>query len=192
MALMTGLAFSPTLQHKMISSIQQSVKQSMQQMHASVKKNTPPSVASRIPDFEYLTDTDVRRTNANENADGEGGVPSVSSSKNEYVIDDRHYVLIEGKYYLAREDNTYMVNGRKLFFVDNRRYKMDPKDNSWRLAQNDALPTNESDKDAANKAPSKDNSDALTMPTSPAEMMKVLNRAQQQMKERNKALEEIK
>lgn len=45
---------------------------------------------------------------------------TVSDSDMEYVVDGKRYVYIEGKYYEARPDNIYTVNGRKVFFVNNR------------------------------------------------------------------------
>lgn len=44
----------------------------------------------------------------------------VSSSSNEYIVDEENYVLIRGKYYKARADNKYLIDGETVFYVNNR------------------------------------------------------------------------
>lgn len=159
-----GSAFSPVFQKKMTSTLQQ--------LQVTAKENVPKGIIDKIESLNLPTIIGVD-TSVNKRA-----ATTVSSSLNEYVIDDRHYVLIEGKYYPAREDNIYMVNGQKMFYVNNDRYEKDPADETrWRQARNEEI---------------KNDSEALKIPTSPDEMVKILNRAQQKMKERAQALEETK
>ena len=100
-----------------------------------------------------------------------GEKSTVSKSSNEYVIDDENYVMIQGRYYKARPDNTYMVNGEKVFYVSNRKSRGERSFSSEERAE----------AEAAAKSMGGDN---IQMPTSPAEMMKTLQ-------QRNEALKEL-
>jgi septin family protein len=104
----------------------------------------------------------------------------VSASRNEYVQDDGNYVMIEGKYYKARADNTYNVNGRRVYYVNNRRYGQEEVDAA-------SEPQGEVDEASVKRVTADD--DKLL--ASPQEMMQKLQKAKQDMSERNEYLKEL-
>lgn len=110
-----------------------------------------------------------------------GAVPvaakTVSASSNEYVFNDEQYVLIQGKYYKARPDNTYDVNGEKVYFVSNR-------NNRGQAASDVPPPPPVSQQPVADMQ-------SMEMPTNPAEMMEALQKAQENMKKRNQMMKEL-
>lgn len=169
-ALMIGSAFSPSLRSNLVSVMSQ-----MQQTinEKTINEKTLETLVEKIHDFQSPSGSH-EKSELSERKDEAGA--HVSSSTNEYEIDNRRYVLIEGNYYPARKDNIYLVNGRKIFYVNNRAEGSEANAKNLRQAQN--------------KIPNED-SDTLEMPTSPSDMLKILNRAQKQMKDRSKALDEI-
>ncbi len=110
----------------------------------------------------------------------------ISASRNEYVKDDGNYVLIEGKYYKARADNTYDVNGRRVFYVNNRRYGQDEVDAASASASA-SEPQGEVDETSVKRVTADDEK----LLASPQEMMQKLQKAKQEMNERNEYLKEL-
>jgi len=116
------------------------------------------------------------------------------------------YVQIEGKYYRKRSDNIYMIDGRQIYFVNNHRYLLTDEDakSANRITTVSQGPTIEDPPQAepqvAAQAPAPadrqvDASKDAEMPSSPAEMMKILQKAQvnqQAEQQMLKALEEEK
>jgi len=157
-------SFNNKAQVQMLNALKTIKNGAVEQLPDSVQERFP---ASEIPEGEIVHIEEV-----------EDPVPVVSSSRNEYVDDDGdNYVLIEGKYYKARSDNTYMVDGRKIFYVNNRRYKLkDIKAGAIQSASNDVNESVESTgagdsatKRSVAKAPLVDIAD---VPTSTEEMLK--------------------
>ena len=137
--------------------------------HSAMANHTPDSV-KRMMASQGENPTGIVTTAELENT--LGAVQEISSSSNEYVIDNEQYVLIQGKYYKARPDNTYMVNGEKVFYVSNRseRGKKAPEEKEVLTAE--AEPS-------------------MEMPTNPLQMMETLKQAQENMKKRNKMMKEL-
>ena len=175
MVLSTGMMIVVTqtpLREKMNG---QMVKQLMglkQSAQATISAHAPDSVKDLLPEPEarsgIYTTAELENTVAEKR--------SVSSSSNEYVINDQQYVYIRGKYYKARADNTYVVDGERVFHVSNR---------SARGKSQDSRGPSASDKGGM-----PDVGD-MKIPTSPSEMMEVMKKAQENMKKRNQMLEEL-
>lgn len=122
----------------------------------------------------------------------DGDVRQISSSVNEYIIEDQNYVLIEGKYYKASPDNIYNINGRRIYYVNNRHA---PASESAPEASQgaDASPPKSAaspSKSATSETEIPKSAD-MGLPTSPSEMMETLNRAQKAMKQRNEMLNQL-
>lgn len=124
----------------------------------------------------------VESPNALPIAGENGNKDRVSSSTNEYVVNDKNYVLINGKYYEARADNTYLVNGQKIYFVDSKhKPHAVPR-----------IPT--SSNDTVQTARVSDVNTSFQMgdvPTSPNEMVETLKHMQESMQQRNHELENM-
>lgn len=100
----------------------------------------------------------------------------VSSSSNEYRDSSGNYVIINGKYYRARADNIYEVDGEKVYYVNNRKKE-------------------EHEKNAENESESIEKSLRAklgSLPTSPSEAVEILKSAQDAAKKRNEYLDTIK
>lgn len=136
-------------------------------MLKGVKENAKRKVATSMP--ESLQDVI-------------GTVPvaanNVSDSTNEYVFNDEQYVLINGKYYKARADNTYDVDGEKVYYVSDRRKRGN--------ASTDQIP-----QVPAGVPQGYPEDTEIKMPTSPGEMMETLKKAQESMKARNQMLKQM-
>lgn len=166
-------SISPKTQNKLFSTIKT--------LKAGAVQHLPDSVRDRVPTAVVDTSTPQHIAELNE-----AGLETarVSASRNEYVKDDGNYVLIEGKYYKARADNTYDVNGRRVFYVNNRKYgQEEPVENA---EQGEASYDSEEDS-RVQRVTSTDES----MLASPQEMMQKLQKAQKDMKERNEYLKEL-
>lgn len=83
----------------------------------------------------------------------------------QYTINGKQYVYIEGKYYEARPDNIYMVNGQRVYYVNKRR--AEPVQTASATLPNDSLPI------------------------STREMIERVKQAQQNIQERNDFLDEL-
>lgn len=138
-----------------------------------VLKNQMLSMSSKIKPTEKSGSQilDLGTSEDNQKIESDGDSKTVSKSSTEYKIDGDNYVLINGKYYKARPDNIYEINGEKVFFLNNR---------AQASKEEESVPDSESD------------SSLGKLPTSPEELMKSLQASQKAMAERNKALEEIK
>lgn len=93
----------------------------------------------------------------------------VSASSSEYVAEEENYVLIEGKYYKAREDNKYEVNGRTVFYINNRKVA---------TAKKEEVPEIQKEGEQAE------------LNLSPQDMMKALKQYQKSTEERNQILKD--
>jgi hypothetical protein len=139
----------------------------------------------------------------------EMGRAPVSGSNVEYVIDNKHYVLIDGKYYQAKADNIYYVDGKRIFFVDNRGAKQDQEDDDDESGRNPAQNGFSASRFFSQTSPNKENdpnnTDAkiedlkkktqdLPLTASPAAMLEALQSAQKNMQQQtqdlNKAMSE--
>ena len=139
-----------------------------------------PSSQQKMKDILHSISKTSKETISN---DGMGALEraadrQISSSSNEYVVDNESYVLIKGKYYKARADNKYVIDGETVFYVNNRS----------KIEKEKAAA-------AAKAASQKESSDVvgtgLDIPVTPAQMMETLKRAQQATAERNRALKEL-
>jgi hypothetical protein len=166
-SLLVGASISPNFKNKMFSSLQT--------VHETAKAKTPKFIADRIPDLN-LPKVAVQKVE-------ETGVQKVSGSSNEYFYNNRHYVLIEGKYYEARSDNTYMINGRKVFYVSKREKDTQPETQTQ--AGSRAVDVKRT------AASASANSEKIGIPTTPIEIVEAVKKAEKQLRERNRQLEEL-
>jgi hypothetical protein len=155
-ALMIIMSFMPSRQKQLLSALQDLKKQ----IGSASGKSSGPELASE----------------ANR---------QVSKSNTEKLIDDESYVLIEGRYYKARADNTYIVNGEKIFFVNNRRLENE-EGASHKLAQKGRDTASQGDSSAGDSSDS-----AGELPTTPGQVLETFKKINSSMKERDKYLEQL-
>ena len=181
---MIGAQFTPVKEHvntllkKQLAGLQSGASRAIASGPESLKKLLP------MPDTKdgVLTTQELRNT--------VGERKEVSSSSTEYVFNNDQYVLIRGKYYKARPDNTYMIDGEKVFYVSDRT-KRGRNSQEAILAKNGSGSRTPSDQGYNGRAPEGLEGSDIKLPTNPAEMMKTLQKAQENMKRRNEMLKEF-
>jgi hypothetical protein len=109
--------------------------------------------------------------------EGQTADNTVSDSDMEYIVDGKKMVLINGQYFEARPDNIYMVNGERIFYVNDRRRS--------KSAKQQKLPEGSVEVSSNSGAP------PPGFTANPAQMMLELKKVQQQSKDRDQLLNEL-
>jgi hypothetical protein len=177
--MLIATSFSPKAQQTLLNTVSTFKQQLRQRLPSSIQDRMPANALS--PDAPPVA--------------SEAGAKQVSASSNEYLIDNANYVLIEGHYYPARADNTYMINGRKVFYVNNRH--AEAVEAAKKVAQ--AESESGSAPSAAEGSSASTSTDGTSravlngdkLPASPADMMNTLQNAQKAMKQRDDMLKLI-
>jgi hypothetical protein len=174
-------SFNNKAQMKMLTGLKQIRSGAVQQLPDSLKDRLPSSYVNVRPE-------EIKHVEELRGGFGEDEPQTVSSSRNEYVGDDgANYVLIQGKYYLARADNTYEINGQRVYYVNNRRY-------SEKEASQGEKGTTQSVSASAETSRANSGSpiiDTADLPTSPADAMKKLQESKAAIQARDKYLETL-
>lgn len=109
--------------------------------------------------------------------------PQVQYEEKKEIINDEQYVNISGKYYKYREDHIYMVDGQRVYFVDNRKVAATEKPGAVAGAVSSAY-------EEMRKKLSKEES--ISDVLSPEKALKKLQDLQGMATERDKYLEDLK
>ena len=152
---MVGLSVHPKYKNKMIEVVQ------------SIRARQKGEVSTPVP-----------AQTAEQIAAGTKDPSQVSASNKEIIYNGERYVLIQGKYYKARPDNTYTVNGEKVFVVNNRH----PADAEVLAAAAAAKKTADASPVSSNTA---------DLPMNPLKIMDNMKKVDEAMKRREEYLEEI-
>ena len=130
---------------------------------------------------------------------------SINSSKDsapaaESDLERGDYVEIEGHYYKKRSDNVYLVNGVRVFYKNQHRYRETEVSKAERNVivdvARDGQPRESSreisaDTAADRAAPSGSNESPGALPTTPGEMMQMLKKAEQNQKDQAEQLRQL-